>query len=117
MATGNSELTRLTAADLSAALVAGEVSAVEAAQAQLDRIGEVDGELHAFLATDSEASLAAARSIDERRAAGEQLGAMAGVPLAIKDVLVTTDMPSTSGSSDGKLCSRPLSSSSRFESS
>ena len=42
MATGNSELTRLTAADLSAALVAGEVSAVEAAQAQLDRIGEVD---------------------------------------------------------------------------
>ena len=68
MATGNSELTRLTAADLSAALVAGEVSAVEAAQAQLDRIGEVDGELHAFLATDSEASLAAARSVDERRA-------------------------------------------------
>ena len=98
MATGNSELTRLTAADLSAALVAGEVSAVEAAQAQLDRIAEVDGELHAFLATDSEASLAAARSIDERRAAGEQLGALAGVPLAIKDVLVTTDMPSTSGS-------------------
>ncbi len=98
MATGNSELTRMTAADLSAALVAGEVSSVDAAQAQLDRIAEVDGELHAFLAIDAEVSIAAARSIDKRRAAGEQLGALAGVPLAIKDVLVTTDMPSTSGS-------------------
>ncbi len=98
MANPNGELTRLTAAELSVALSSGEVSAVDAAQAQLDRIAEVDGELHAFLATDAEASLAAAREIDERRAAGEQLGVLAGVPLAIKDVLVTTDMPSTSGS-------------------
>ncbi|MBN9612498.1 MAG: Asp-tRNA(Asn)/Glu-tRNA(Gln) amidotransferase GatCAB subunit A, partial [Actinobacteria bacterium] len=96
------ELTRLTAAQLSAELGTGNVSAVEVAQAHLDRIAAVDTELHAFLHTDAEASLAAARSIDERRAAaardGEQLGELAGVPLAIKDVLVTTDMPSTSGS-------------------
>lgn len=98
MGNDNSELTRLSAADLSAALRAGEVSAVDAAQAHLDRISEVDGELHAFLATNAEGSIAAARQIDERRAAGENLGELAGVPLAIKDVLVTTDMPSTSGS-------------------
>ncbi|MGD9606474.1 MAG: Asp-tRNA(Asn)/Glu-tRNA(Gln) amidotransferase subunit GatA [Leucobacter sp.] len=97
-----SDLIRLTAADLAAKLASGEVSAVEAAQAHLDRIAAVDpaadGGLNAFLHTDTEASLAAARSIDERRAAGEQLGVLAGVPLAVKDVLVTADMPSTAGS-------------------
>ncbi|WP_449279771.1 Asp-tRNA(Asn)/Glu-tRNA(Gln) amidotransferase subunit GatA [Leucobacter sp. GX0328] len=93
-----SELINLTAADLAAKLASGEVSSVEATRAHLDRISAVDGELHAFLATDAERSLAAARSVDERRAAGEDLGALAGVPLAVKDVLVTTDMPSTSGS-------------------
>lgn len=93
-----SDITRLTAAELAAELSAGRVSAVEAAQAHLDRITAVDGELNAFLATDAEVSLAAARAVDERRAAGETLGALAGVPLAVKDVLVTTDMPSTAGS-------------------
>lgn len=92
------ELIHLTAAELAAELAAGSVSAVDAAQAHLDRIAAVDGELHAFLHIDAEASLAAARSIDERRAGGEQLGELAGVPLAVKDVLVTTDMPATSGS-------------------
>lgn len=92
------ELIHLTAAELAAELHSGGVSAVDAAQAHLDRIAAVDGELNAFLATDAEASLAAARAIDERRAAGESLGALAGVPIAIKDVLVTTDMPSTAGS-------------------
>ncbi|WP_449278595.1 Asp-tRNA(Asn)/Glu-tRNA(Gln) amidotransferase subunit GatA [Leucobacter sp. GX24907] len=92
------ELTRLTAAELAAKLSSGEVSAVEATRAHLDRIAAVDGDLNAFLATDEEASLSAAKRIDERRAAGERLGELAGVPLAVKDVLVTTDMPSTSGS-------------------
>ncbi|UOR00278.1 Asp-tRNA(Asn)/Glu-tRNA(Gln) amidotransferase subunit GatA [Leucobacter allii] len=93
-----SELITWTAAELAAKLAATEVSAVEAAEAHLDRIAEADGALHAFLATDPEVSLAAARDIDARRAAGEELGPLAGVPLAIKDVLVTTDMPATSGS-------------------
>lgn len=93
-----SDITRLTAADLAAKLAAREVSSEEAVRAHLDRIAEVDGTVGAFLATNADASLAAARSIDERRAAGEQLGELAGVPLAVKDVLVTTDMPSTSGS-------------------
>jgi len=92
-----SDLTRLTAADLAGKLAAGEVSSVEATQAHLDRIAAVDGDVHAFLHV-SDHALDVAADIDRRRAGGEQLGGLAGVPLAIKDVLVTTDMPSTSGS-------------------
>ncbi|MFG6502357.1 Asp-tRNA(Asn)/Glu-tRNA(Gln) amidotransferase subunit GatA [Microbacterium sp. P05] len=92
-----SDLTRLTAADLAAAIASGETSSVEATRAHLDRIAAVDPDVHAFLHVNEQA-LAVAESIDRRRAAGEHLGPLAGVPLAIKDVLVTTDMPSTSGS-------------------
>nr|WP_274635700.1 Asp-tRNA(Asn)/Glu-tRNA(Gln) amidotransferase subunit GatA [Microbacterium bovistercoris] len=91
------DITRLTAAALADRLAAGEISSVEATQAHLDRIAAVDGDIHAFLHV-NEKALDAAADIDRRRAAGEQLGPLAGVPLAIKDVLVTTDMPSTSGS-------------------
>ncbi|MCC2032329.1 Asp-tRNA(Asn)/Glu-tRNA(Gln) amidotransferase subunit GatA [Microbacterium allomyrinae] len=91
------DLTRLSAAALAEKLSAGDVSSVEATQAHLDRISAVDGDIHAFLHV-SDHALEVASDIDRRRAAGESLGALAGVPLAIKDVLVTTDMPSTSGS-------------------
>nr|WP_208388305.1 Asp-tRNA(Asn)/Glu-tRNA(Gln) amidotransferase subunit GatA [Microbacterium halimionae] len=87
----------MSAAELAGKLAAGEVSSVEATTAHLERIRAVDGEIHAFLHV-NEAALEAAADIDRRRAAGEKLGPVAGVPLAIKDVLVTTDMPSTSGS-------------------
>jgi aspartyl-tRNA(Asn)/glutamyl-tRNA(Gln) amidotransferase subunit A len=92
-----SDLTRLSAADLAAALAAKEVSSVDATRAHLDRIAAVDGDVHAFLHV-SDHALDVAADIDRRRAAGDELGPLAGVPLAIKDVLVTTDMPSTSGS-------------------
>ena len=92
-----SDLTRLTAAELADGLRAGEFSSVEATRAHLDRIAAVDGEVHAFLHV-SDHALEVAEDIDRRRASGEQLGELAGVPLAVKDVLVTTDMPTTSGS-------------------
>ncbi|WP_396641281.1 Asp-tRNA(Asn)/Glu-tRNA(Gln) amidotransferase subunit GatA [Microbacterium sp.] len=92
-----SDLTRLSAAALSEKLARGEVSSVEATRAHLDRIAAVDGDVHAFLHV-SDHALDVAADIDRRRAAGDELGPLAGVPLAIKDVLVTTDMPSTSGS-------------------
>ena len=91
------DLTRLSAAALSDKLASGEVSSVEATRAHLDRIAAVDGDVHAFLHV-SDHALDVAADIDRRRAAGDELGPLAGVPLAIKDVLVTTDMPSTSGS-------------------
>ncbi|WP_203135318.1 Asp-tRNA(Asn)/Glu-tRNA(Gln) amidotransferase subunit GatA [Microbacterium sp. JZ31] len=91
------DITRLSAAELADKLAAREISSVEATQAHLDRIAAVDGDIHAFLHV-SDHALDVAADIDRRRAADEQLGPVAGVPLAIKDVLVTTDMPSTSGS-------------------
>ncbi|NYD55293.1 Asp-tRNA(Asn)/Glu-tRNA(Gln) amidotransferase subunit GatA [Microbacterium pseudoresistens] len=91
------DIIRLTAAELADKLTAGEISSREATQAHLDRIAAVDGDVHAFLHVNGGA-LAAADAIDSARAAGEQLHPLAGVPLAIKDVLVTTDQPTTSGS-------------------
>ncbi|MFR9800797.1 Asp-tRNA(Asn)/Glu-tRNA(Gln) amidotransferase subunit GatA [Pseudonocardia sp. RS010] len=94
-----SELIRLTAADLAAKIRSGEVSAVEAAQAHLDRIAEVDGEVHAFLHVGAEAALANAALVDEAVQAGTAPASpLAGVPLALKDVFTTTDMPTTCGS-------------------
>jgi aspartyl-tRNA(Asn)/glutamyl-tRNA(Gln) amidotransferase subunit A len=91
------ELITLSAAALAEKLTAGEISSVEVTQAHLDRIAAVDGDVHAFLHVNA-AALETAASIDQRRASGETLGALAGVPVAIKDVLCTLGMPSTSGS-------------------
>jgi aspartyl-tRNA(Asn)/glutamyl-tRNA(Gln) amidotransferase subunit A len=92
------DLARMTAADLAAAVASGEASAVEVAQAHLDRIGAVDERLHAYLHVDTDGALAAARAVDEARSAGEPLGPLAGVPLALKDVIVTRGVPTTAGS-------------------
>jgi aspartyl-tRNA(Asn)/glutamyl-tRNA(Gln) amidotransferase subunit A len=93
-----SDLTRLTAAELAATIAAGDVSAVEVAQAHLDRIAAVDDRVHAFLHVDTEGALAAARDVDAKRAAGEALGPLAGVPVAVKDVLATKGVPTTAAS-------------------
>jgi aspartyl-tRNA(Asn)/glutamyl-tRNA(Gln) amidotransferase subunit A len=79
-------------------MAAGEASAVEVAEAHLDRIAAVDGSVKAFLHVDRELVLAQARAVDARRAAGEPLGPLAGVPVAHKDVFTTADMPTTCGS-------------------
>ncbi|MGI8692541.1 MAG: Asp-tRNA(Asn)/Glu-tRNA(Gln) amidotransferase subunit GatA [Geodermatophilaceae bacterium] len=92
------DLTRMDAAALAAEIAAGGASAVEVAQAHLDRITAVDAKIHAFLRVDADGALAAARAVDEKRAAGEVLGPLAGVPLAMKDVVVTRGLVSTSGS-------------------
>jgi aspartyl-tRNA(Asn)/glutamyl-tRNA(Gln) amidotransferase subunit A len=91
-------LTGLTAARLGAMIAAGEVSAAEVTRAHLDRIAATDDLLHSFLHVATEPALAAATAVDRRRAAGQPLGPLAGVPLALKDVFTTTDMPTTCGS-------------------
>ena len=92
----DSELHTLGVADLGRLLVAREVSGVEVARHLLARI-EAQRDLGAFLHVDADAALAQAAAADARRAAGET-GALLGVPLAHKDVLVTRDAPTTAGS-------------------
>ncbi len=94
----SAELTRLTAAELSARLVSREVSAVEATTAHLDRITAVDGPVHAFLHVSADEALETAADVDARRAAGAPLHPLAGVPIAVKDVVVTRGLPTTAGS-------------------
>ena len=93
-----SELISLTAAETASKVASGEVSAVEVANAHLDRIGAVDERVHAFLYVDREGALAAADAVDKARAAGEQLSPLAGVPLALKDVMTQKGIPTTCGS-------------------
>ncbi len=92
------ELFERDAASTAAAIATGEVSAVEVAQAHLDRIAATDDAVGAFLHVDTAGALRAARAVDARVAAGDELGPLAGVPLAMKDVVVTQGLPTTSGS-------------------
>jgi aspartyl-tRNA(Asn)/glutamyl-tRNA(Gln) amidotransferase subunit A len=92
------EITRASAAELAHALDARELSSAEVVQAHLDRIAAVDGDVHAFLHVDAEGALAAAKEVDDRRAAGEDLHVLAGVPIAVKDVMATKGLPTTCGS-------------------
>jgi aspartyl-tRNA(Asn)/glutamyl-tRNA(Gln) amidotransferase subunit A len=93
-----SDLTRLTAVEIAAAVAGGEASAEEVTRAHLDRIAAVDERVHAFLHVDTEGAVEAARAVDARRRAGETLGPLAGVPVAVKDVMATRGVPTTAGS-------------------
>ena len=75
------------------------MSSTEVTRACLDQIAATDGEYHAFLHVAAEQALAAGGRVDAAVAAGEPLPSpLAGVPLALKDVFTTTDMPTTCGS-------------------
>jgi len=91
-------LTTLTAAQLADNLADGSVTSVAATEAALNRIGDIDGAVHAFLHISADSALDTAKEIDEKRAAGEQLPRMAGVPIAVKDLIVTKGIPTTAAS-------------------
>ncbi|MFM6971680.1 MAG: Asp-tRNA(Asn)/Glu-tRNA(Gln) amidotransferase subunit GatA [Rhodoluna sp.] len=93
-----SELIRKNASELAALLQAGEVSSVEVTKAHLARTEQVEAAVHSYLHVGTDAALKTAAEIDKRRAAGEKLHALAGLPIAVKDNLTTTDAPTTSGS-------------------
>lgn len=92
------ELLTLTAAELGERIAARQISSEEVTQAHLDRISEVDGDIHAFLLVDHAGALDAARRIDARIADGEHLGPLAGVPLAVKDLFCTKGIATTASS-------------------
>jgi aspartyl-tRNA(Asn)/glutamyl-tRNA(Gln) amidotransferase subunit A len=89
-----SDVTRMTAAQVAGLIASGQVSAVEVATAHLDRIDAVDDRVHAFLHVDRDGALAAARAVDEKTVTGP----LAGVPVAVKDVVTTRGVPTTAGS-------------------
>ena len=87
-----------TASELGRRIAAGEVTSVEVTRAFLDQIERVDAGVHAFLHVDTEGALAQAAAVDARIAAGEKLGPLAGVPLALKDLFCQEGVPTTAGS-------------------
>jgi len=93
----SSQLNWLSAVDAARAIRDGAVSAEELAQACLARAREADGEVQAWAFLDPEHVLAQARALDERRKEGAPLGALHGVPVGIKDIFDTADMPTEDG--------------------
>ena len=87
-----------TAADMASALAAKEISSIELTKQHLDRIASVDGKINAFLHIDNAGALEQAEAIDKKRASGEKLSPLAGVPIAVKDILAQKGIPTTAGS-------------------
>ena len=100
--TGTNPLIRRSAAEQAAALAAGEVSSRELTAAHLERIEAVDGAVNAFLDIDAERALAQADAADAERAEaardGRQMPELTGVPVAVKDLIVTRGQVTTAAS-------------------
>jgi len=88
----------LTAREIRDKIVAGELSAEDAARACLERIATVDDRLHAFVLVDEEGALRRARELDAAIARGEKPGPLCGVPIAIKDNICTAGTRTTCSS-------------------
>lgn len=91
-------LVRLTAAELGRMIADREVTSVEVTRAFLGQIEAVEPQVRAFLHLDAEGALAQAAAVDAALDAGETMGPLAGVPIAVKDLYCTSDAPTTAGS-------------------
>jgi fatty acid amide hydrolase len=91
------ELTRLSAATLAQSIARGDLSALEVTEAAIARIEEVNPRINAVVVKRYDQARAEARNIDARRARGEPLPALAGVPVTIKECIDLAGTPSTFG--------------------
>lgn len=94
----SSELTFQPVTVLAAKLAAKELSAVELTAAVIARRQEIDGRVQAFNAYDDADALAQAATSDARRASGQTLGLLDGIPIGLKDVIAVKDQPLTASS-------------------
>src|SRR6058998_2830761 len=76
----------------------GVISSVQLVEACLARVRDVDGQVRAWAFLDPEHALAQARAADELRMSGQPIGALHGVPVGLKDIIDTADMPTENGS-------------------
>ena len=94
----NTEIALLTATQAAVEIARGALSAEDYARACLDQIAAIENEIQAFTHLDPEHALAQAKALDERKANGEPLGPLHGVPVALKDIIDTSDYPTECGS-------------------
>ena len=92
------DLTNMTAAQLSAAIRAGETTAVEAAEAVLAQIEKEDKNYNCYVTVDADGALAQAKAVQEKIEAEELTGPLAGVPVAVKDNICTEGLLTTCSS-------------------
>ena len=86
-----------TLADTAADIRSGALTSEQVTRHTLDRIEKLEPRLHAYAHVRKEAALSEARAADKRRAAGEQLGALHGVPLGVKDLCAMAGTPTRAG--------------------
>jgi len=91
-------LSELTAIELRDAITGGRISSVEAVKAAFAQIDRLEPTVGAFISLFRDEALTRAREVDRRLAAGESVGALAGVPVAVKDVMCTSFGATTCGS-------------------
>ena len=92
-----SRLNWLSATDAARAVRDGAISSEQLAEACLARVREVDAQVQAWAFLDPEHVLAQSRALDERRKEGASLGPLHGVPVGVKDIIDTADMPTEDG--------------------